>query len=126
MATTTNTSVNLKDVLCADPLSGDIYKHLFQGGSWFEADQMHWRLQQQMALKGLTEVVKTKPTKINKEKAALHLSDLRETVTQLLPQNDSLAVFKQADRVVQAWAPPPPKISETLKKNVFAMLAEEF
>lgn len=124
MATQTVTNINIRDVLCTDPDHGSIYRMLFNGGSWFEADQMHWRIIQQQAVQGLQEIVKTKPTKGNKEKAQTLLGELKETTGQLLPQADSMRVFLGAEQVVKTWAPavkPPAKV----KTNVFALLSDD-
>jgi len=119
-------SINIQEVLCADPVGGAIYKHLFNGGSWFEADQMHWRLEQQWAITQLQTVVAAKPTKANQEKACSALGSLEECVKQLVPQNEAKALFLKADQVVKAWAPAPKPAKDKPKTiNVFAALDEE-
>ena len=120
-------SINIQKVLCADPYGGAIYRHLFNGGSWFEADQMHWRLQQDVALAQLKRLLDTKPTKANQEKACSALGSLEECVKQLVPQNEAKALFLKADQVVKTWAPAakPVKTKPVKGANVFAALDEE-
>jgi hypothetical protein len=120
MATQT---MNVKQILCADPMHGAVYRMLFNGGSWFEADQMHWRVIQQRAIVGLQEVVKSKPTKSNQQKAQVLLDELKDTTVQLLPQEDSMRVFLRADQVVKTWAPAAKQPVKTQgPRNAFALL----
>ncbi len=128
MATQTVTTINLQETLCAHPDHGAIYRMLFNGGSWYEADQMHWRFVQQRAITGLQEVVKTKPTKGNQEKAQTLLGELKETTVQLLPQSDSMKVFQHAEEVVKTWTPAakaPAKAQTKGTGNAFALLDDD-
>ena len=120
-------SINIQDALCADPYGGDIYRHLFNGGSWFEADQMHWRLQQNYALTQLSSLVSAKPTKSNQEKANEALGELAECAKQLIPSTEAAALFQKAEQVVKTWAPAPKPVKAKPVKgaNVFAALDEE-
>ncbi len=120
-------SINIQEALCADPYGGAIYRHLFNGGSWFEADQMHWRLQQDVALAQLKRLLDTKPTKANQEKANELLAELAECAKQLIPSDEASALFLKADQVVKTWAPAPkPAKTKPVKgANVFAALDEE-
>jgi hypothetical protein len=120
-------SINIQEVLCADPYGGAIYRHLFNGGSWFEADQMHWRLQQKYALTQLDSLVSAKPTKANQEKANEALGELAECAKQLVPSTEAAALFQKAEQVVKTWAPAPaPKtVKAKPSANVFAALDEE-
>lgn len=113
-------------MLCADPNAGAIYRHLFAGGSWFEAEQMHWRLQQQHALDQLKAALEAKATKSNQDKAQTALGLLEECAKQLVPSEDAMAVFKRADQVVKVWTPAAAKAAAKPKNsNVFAALNED-
>jgi hypothetical protein len=120
-------SINIQQQLCADPVSGGIYSYLFNGGSWFEADQMHWRLEQEWALNQLKVVVEAKATKANQEKAATALRSLEECAKQLVPPREALALFLKADQIVKTWAPAPKaaaaKTPQTM--NVFAAFSDD-
>jgi hypothetical protein len=121
-------SIDLQASLCADPVGGSIYQYLFNGGSWFEADQMHWRLEQEYALNQLKVVLMSKATKSNQEKASSALICLEECAKQLVPHDEPMALFLQADQVVKTWAPAPKTVtSGTQPKgtNVFAALDED-
>ena len=124
MATQTMNSVNLLDIFCKDPTFGSVDRYLLNGGSWYEADQMYWSIIQQQALSGLRELTAAKATKSNQEKAQSFLGNLKETSVQLMPTEDSLAVFQRAEAVVKTWAPPP-KVAAApakTKRNTFALL----
>lgn len=131
MATQTTSSVNLMEIFCQDPVFGSIDRYLLNGGSWYEADQMYWRIIQKRAVEQLGELTAAKPTKSNQEKADTYLKQLKETTTQLLPQEDSLAVFQRADAIVKTWSPAAaaaaaPKAKAKAKTmNSFALLDEE-
>lgn len=126
MATQTTTSVNLLDMFCQDPVFGCVDRYLMNGGSWYEADQMYWRIIQARAVEGLRDLTAAKPSKSNQEKAAVFLADLKDTTTQLLPTDASALVFQRADQVVKTWAPPPKaaaaKASGKTTSNTFALL----
>lgn len=116
-------SIDLQAALCADPVGGAIYRHLFNGGSWFEADQMHWRLQQTQALKLLKSIVEAKPTKPNQQKAQQALKELEECAKQLVPSTEPTALFQRADQVVKTWAPAPKAaVAKPKTANAFAAL----
>ena len=117
-------SIDLQAALCADPVGGAIYRHLFNGGSWFEADQMHWRLQQEQALIKFKSAVGAKPTKPNQQKAQEALKELEECAKQLVPSTEPMALFQRADQVVKTWAPKvAPKAAETKPKTANAFSA---
>lgn len=120
-------TINIPDMLCADPLYGSVYRMLFNGGSWYEADQMYWRILQKQATLGLQEIVKTKPTANNREKAETLLGKLKETTTQLWPQEDSMAVFQRAEQVVKLWTPAAKAtvVKTQHKNNTFALLGDD-
>lgn len=100
---------------------------LFNGGSWYEADQMYWRILQNQVTLGLQEIVKTKPTTNNREKAETLLGKLKETTTQLWPQEDSMAVFQRVEQVVKVWTPAPKTtvVKTQHKNNTFALLGDD-
>jgi hypothetical protein len=121
-------NVDLKSTLCADPVYGAVYKHLFNGGSWFEADQMEWRINQALALQELKTLVSGKPTKANQEKATVALGRLEESCKQLVPPDHAMAAFHNVEAIVKTWAPPPAVTVVTKKPkkgtNVFAALGD--
>lgn len=127
MATTTDTFIDINTMLCADPVFGCVHSHLINGGSWYEADQMYWRILQKQALLGLEELTKTKSTKSSQEKAKTLLGHLEQTSTQLFPNDKSTAIFKQAEAVVQVWAPPPKAAPKAAVKtsNAFAAFDDD-
>lgn len=110
-----------------DSVFGSIDRYLLNGGSWYEADQMYWRIIQKRAVEQLGELTAAKPTKSNQEKADSYLEQLKETTTQLLPKDHSVAVFQRAQEVVKTWAPP--KVTAPKKKttatNSFAALNQD-
>lgn len=118
-------SINLQDVLCADPVGGCIYRYLFNGGSWFEADQMEWRLQQELTLQQLKTIVEAKPTKANQQKAHQLLGNLEECAKQLVPSDGPMALYQRADQVVKTWAPAAkaPEVKPKTAKGVNAFAA---
>jgi hypothetical protein len=119
-------SIDLQASLCSAPVGGSIYQYLFNGGSWFEAEQMHWRLEQEHALNQLQTVVAAKPTKANQEKALSAISSLEECAKQLVPHDEPMALFLKADQVVKTWAPAPKTAASGSKgTNVFAALDED-
>jgi len=120
MATFTNTP--LTDALCADPAGGHIFKHLLNGGSWFEADQMHWRLLRDQALAELGPLLGKKPTASHVEKAKQLLALLQESAKQLIADNNTAAVTKKAETLVTAWSKP--KVL-TRTTNAFGALVED-
>ena len=117
-------SVNLLDIFCQDPVFGSVDRYLINGGSWYEADQMYWRMIQRQAVDGLRKVTMAKPTKSNQEKAETYLNSLKDTSSQLFPTEDSMAIFHQADSVVKNWVPPM-KTAVAPKNNVFALLGAD-
>jgi bacterioferritin-associated ferredoxin len=121
------TTINLREILCSDPNYGGVYRMLFNGGSWYEADQMYWRILQQRATIDLQEIIKAKPTASNCEKAQGFLTTLKGTTTQLSPQNDCGEVVQWAEQVVKAWAPAAkaPTVKIQHKKNSFALLDDD-
>ena len=123
MATQTTSSVNLMELFCQDPVFGSIDRYLINGGSWYEADQMYWRIIQNRAVTALGEITAAKPSKGNQEKAQTYLGQLKETTTQLFPTEHSTKVFQQADQVVKKWSPAP-KASKPKSTNVFAAFDE--
>jgi hypothetical protein len=121
--------MNLIDILCSDPVGGPVYRHLFNGGSWFEADQMHWRIQWDSSLKRIESLVSAKPTQTNQQAAKSALSNLEYSANQLVPNTDPLATFKKVQDIVVKWAPPsrpplPPKVKSTLR-NTFGVLVDD-
>jgi hypothetical protein len=120
-------NINLQQSLCADPINGGIYRHLFNGGSWFEADQMYWRVRQEEALASLKALVEEKASKSNKTKAAADLAVLKEAAAQLLPTQDSLAAFQAAETIVKTWETPKvlPKTANAKGKNAFSLLDDD-
>jgi hypothetical protein len=127
MATINSSPRPLQDLLCSDPVHGAVYRMLFNGGSWFEADQLHWKIHRENALVSLGSLTAEKPTKANQEKAQIALSDLKEATVQLCPSPDpALAAFHRLESVVAKWEPK--KATAAPKngvKNTFAALAED-
>lgn len=112
------------EIFCQDPVFGSIDRYLINGGSWYEADQMYWRIIQKQAVTALGEITAAKPSKANQEKAQTYLGQLKETTTQLFPTEHSTKVFEQAEQVVKKWSPAP-KASKPKGTNVFAALGDE-
>ena len=132
MTTQTTTSVNLLEMFAQDPVFGCVDRYLLRGGSWYEADQMYWRILQKRAVEGIQELTAAKHTKSNQEKAEAFLKHLKESSSQLFPTQDSMAVFQRADSVVKTWAPPAktpaaPKAAGAGKStgNSFALLGAD-
>jgi hypothetical protein len=121
MATSVS-SVSLKDILCSDPVDGVVYKHLFNGGSWFEAEQMHWRIRHKHLLAEITTLTTMKPTKNHAEKAKSLLVYLKDTSTQLVPDTEYLPIHAKAETMVSSWMAPLTK--PVVKSKGFAALAE--
>ena len=120
------TTINLKEMLCTDPLHGGIYQSLFNGGSWFEADQTYWASQQKRATLSLLELMDSNPSKSNILKAAACLADLKATSEQIVPMEDSLLAFSSAEKIVKEWeAPALKKAALSKKSNAFALLGED-
>ena len=124
MATQTTSSVNLMELFCQDPVFGSIDRYLLNSGSWYEADQMYWRIIQNRAVTALGEITAAKPSKGNQEKAQAYLGQLKETTTQLFPQQDSAAVFAEAEQAVKTWAPAL-DAAKPKRTNMFAALDDE-
>lgn len=128
MATNTS-SINLVQILCADPMGGPVYRHLFNGGSWFEADQMHWRCQWDTSLQGLEKLVSSKPTQSNQAAAQTHLSNLEYAANQLVPNTGPLAALQKVQDIVVKWAPPRasavPSKTKPSVQNAFSVLVED-
>lgn len=119
-------NVDIKTALCSDPVYGRVYTHLFNGGSWFEADQMDWRIKQGLALQQLKTLVEAKPTKANQEKATAMLQRLEEASQQLVPPDHAIATFHNAEAIVKKWAPAPTAAAKPKKgTNAFAALGDD-
>jgi hypothetical protein len=122
----TTNSVNLLEMVCQDPIFGPVDRYLMTGGSWFEADQMHWHLLQRQAIEGLCSLTADKPTKSNQERAELLLNHLKESSTQLFPTQSSLAIYLKAESMVKSWVPPvKAKTARKRKHNSFSALDSE-
>ena len=120
MATFTKTP--LTDALCADPAGGHIFRYLLNGGSWYEADQMHWRLVRDHALAQLDPLLGKKPTGAHVARAKELLALLHECARQLVADSDSAFVAKKAETLVQAWSKPKASVNTT---NAFNALVED-
>ena len=120
------TYINLKEMLCADPMHGGIYQSLFNGGSWFEADQTYWASQQNRVVLSLSDLMDNKPSKSNIAKAEAWLTDLKTTSEQLVATAGSHQVFSSTEKIVKEWeAPTLKKVALSKKSNAFAMLDED-
>ncbi len=117
----------LKDSLCADPVYGSVYQILFQGGSWYDADQAYWRIRYESMAEELGTLLVNKPTKSTKEKAMALLGDLQAASAQLPSYTDITTSLTQIEAVVKAWAPPPSSGPKPAKrsKNAFDLLGED-
>lgn len=120
MATFTNTP--LTDALCADPAGGHIFKYLLSGGSWFEADQMHWRLVRDQAFVELKTLLTKEPTASHVERSKELMANLQYASKQLVADEVTALQVKKADILVTAWSKP--KVSTTTT-NVFNALVDD-
>ena len=119
--------VPLKESLCADPVYGSVYQTLFQGGSWYDADQVYWRIRYESMAEELGALLISKPTKATKEKAMTLLGDLQAASAQMPSYKDIATSLAQIEQVVKAWAPPPSSGPKSTKqsKNAFDVLGDE-
>jgi hypothetical protein len=130
MATTSNrsvsvsvsVSVSLPELLCAEPSGGHIFRHLLNGGSWFEADQMHWRVVRDQSLTEVSTLLTKKPTVANVERAKQLLSNLQEASKQLVCDAPTVAVTKKVEGLIATWSKPKAKAKNT---NAFTALLED-
>lgn len=122
MATVTNnSSSSLIDIMCADPVEGAVYRHLFNGGSWFEAEQLHWRIVHDRTLPDLQALFTKKPTRGNIAKAQELMELLGHCAMQLVADPVATANVKTATALMATWSKP--KVSST-GTNAFANLAD--
>lgn len=117
-------NINLKEVLCADPVHGASYRSLLNGGSWFEADQSYWKIQQERAMGNLSQLMEAKASKSNVARAESWLVELKEAAGQIVPVENSMAFFTQTEKIVKTWEAPPSK-KMVSKTNAFAVLGDE-
>lgn len=101
------TSISLKDIMCADPVEGTVYRHLFNGGSWFDAEQVHWQIIYTRTCGSLGDIVNAKPSKSNVERAMMLLGTLKEATNQLVPSTDYMPGYTRAESAVAKWSAPP-------------------
>lgn len=126
MAVQISSSSNINDVLCADPMYGCVSEMLMNGGSWFEADQMYWRLRQQHVCSELKKLLENRATKSAITSAEELLQELQECSKQLLyniAENGKL--FARAEELVKSWAPEKKTVAVVVKrvsKNNFTLL----
>lgn len=119
-------NINIYEALCSDPEHGEIYRSLFNGGSWFAADQSFWTIQQQKTMKALGDLVETKPSSYNVGKAEALLAQMKEASSQIVPPENSMAVFSYTEGVVKTWSAPAVKKSVTAKTgNAFSVLGDD-
>ncbi len=120
-------SINLSEKLFADPEYGEVYRSLFNGGSWFAADQAFWEIQQQKAFNALGELVKTKPSPYNVSRAEAVLAQLQEASSQIVPPENSMVAFTQTEAIMKTWSAPLKKKSAVTVKNdnAFSALDDE-
>lgn len=118
---TTMANINLNEIFCADPIHGASYRSLLNGGSWFEADQAYWKVQQQKTMSNLGQLIEAKATKTNVARAESWLLELKESAAQIVPMDDGRTLFEQTEKIVKTWEAPPNKKTVT-KTNVFALL----
>lgn len=121
MATTDN--ISIPTLLCADPNGGHIFKYLLNGGSWFEADQMHWRLVRDQTFAELRTVLAKKPTVSHVARAKELMATLHEVSKQLICDDATVQNVKKAEPLVTGWSKP--KGSVSTKANVFSALVED-
>jgi hypothetical protein len=110
-------TINLSEKLFADPEYGEVYRSLFNGGSWFAADQAYWGILQQTAANALSELVETKPSSYNLGKAEALLEQMKEASSQLVPPEISMSAFFYTEAVVKTWSAPLKKKSAVTVKN---------
>jgi|688.fasta_scaffold1567062_1 hypothetical protein len=115
-------SLSLKAYLCNDPVDGVVYRHLFNGGSWFEADQMHWRICHERAFAEISRLTTVKPTKNNVERAKNFLAHMKEASNQLVSGTEYQALFTRAESMVAHWMAPLTR--PAVQAKGFAALAE--
>lgn len=102
---------------CKDPIYGGVYKMLFNGGSWFEGDQMFWRIDIEQITPELRSILAGKPTKSAIHRASALLEKLDVCAKQLVLPCPEIAEMHQA---VKAWTPKP--AAPRIGSNVFAAL----
>jgi len=120
-------SMPLKEILCADPMYGSVYQTLFQGGSWYDADQAYWRIRYEAMAEELGALLMAKPTKVTKEKALVLLGDLQAAAAQMPSYLDITTSLAQIEAVVKNWLPPQASGPKPVKrsKNAFDLLGGE-
>ena len=105
----TNTSTNfrsLSEILSSDHENGIVYRHLFGGGSWFEAEQMHWRILLNRNVGEINTLLTKNPSPANVERAQASLGLLNECVHQLVAEPGALVVATQCGALVKNWSTP--------------------
>lgn len=105
MASLTMITSPLTDVLCADPLYGNVYKTLLSGGSWYDADQQYWRIRYEGMAEELGSVLLLKPSKSAQEKAQTLLGDLRAAAASLACSPEIDLSIAQIEQIVALWVP---------------------
>ncbi len=122
MSTNVSSSIDLRSIMCSDPTEGPVYQLLFNGGSWFEAEQMFWRLSHSRLREELTTLTRGKATKGNAERAKMLLASLKEATKQLVASREHLTAYNQAEAFVTKWSA---RSRPASKGKGFAALAEE-
>jgi len=109
--------------LINDPVYGHIYKKMFDGGSWFDADQEFWQIRASEIIVDLIALLSQKSTKAHVEKATTLLSALENCARQIVSEalGPQILAFQAK---IKAWTPPPPAPSRAPLRNNFAALAE--
>jgi len=97
-------------------------RYLLNGGSWFEADQMHWRLVRDRTITELNTLLTKKPSGANVRQAKEQMANLQEASKQLVCDSATVAVTKKAEALVATWSKPAPKANKT---NAFSMLGDD-
>lgn len=114
--------MSLSEILCADPFGGHIFRHLLNGGSWFEADQMHWRLVRDRSLTELSTLLLKKPRGAHVERAKELLANLQEASRQLVGDAPTVAVTKKVEGLIATWSKPKASVAHT---NTFTALLDD-
>jgi hypothetical protein len=95
--------------VCADPTWGPLYRIFRDGdyiGSWYDADQMYWRIARDNAAKHIGELVTREPT----PDAVTEALAFAETLTRAQREYHTRArdvdyAFLDPTSIIQTWAP---------------------
>jgi len=113
------TSAFLSELLCSDPVYGDVSRILLSGGSWYDADQLYWQIRQDLLANELVALLKGKPSKSAQAKVSDLLVKINETCRQLLETRPQVLSLIDA---AKKWTPAP-TVPGPVPQNAFAALA---